>query len=206
MIQVYPINTSSHIVVDELFKLPCTPIDYINWKEFPYKPTVTVRMGYSATALAILFEVEENHIRGTIMNDCGRVCEDSCCEFFMSDPLSDKYFNFEINCIGTLLAAKRKSREDFEYLKPSELSEILRFCSLPRTYIDSLVPNQKYWVAEVIPFSILGLNEPPKSIMANFYKCGQKCQTPHYLSMAPIDLQAPSFHCPQFFQEVIFKH
>ena len=124
----------------------------------------------------------------------------------MADPLSDKYFNFEINCIGTLLAAKRKSREDFEFLGPSQLKEILRFCSLPRVIIDAVAPNQKYWVAEVIPLSILGLKEPPKSILANFYKCRHKCQVPHYLSMAPIDIPGLSFHCPEYFQEVIFQH
>ena len=124
----------------------------------------------------------------------------------MADPFSEKYFNFEINCIGTLLAAKRKSKEDFEFLSPSQLKEVLRFCSLPRAPIDSMAPNQKYWVAEVIPFSILGLKEPPNSILANFYKCGHKCQVPHYLSMAQIDLPAPSFHCPKFFQKVHFMN
>lgn len=63
MIQAYPINTSEDVVVDELFKLPITMIDYVNWKEFSYKPIVNVRLGYSSTALAILFEVEENHVR-----------------------------------------------------------------------------------------------------------------------------------------------
>ena len=64
--------------------------------------------------------------------------------------------------------------------------------------------KQKYWIAEVIPFSILGLGEAPKSIMANFYKCGDKCEKPHFLSMAPIDTPSPCFHCPEFFQEVKF--
>jgi hypothetical protein len=206
MIQAHLIDTDKQTVVDQLFLLPATQIDCVNWAEFPYKPSVSVRLGYSSTAMAILFEVEENHLRGLTMDDCGPVYEDSCCEFFMADPFSEKYFNFEINCIGTLLAAKRKSKEDFEFLSPSQLKEVLRFCSLPRAPIDSVAPNQKYWVAEVIPFSILGLKEPPKSILANFYKCGHKCQVPHYLSMAQIDLPAPSFHCPKFFQKVHFMN
>ena len=32
-----------------------------------------------------------------------------------------------------------------------------------------------------------------------FYKCGDKLQTPHFLSWNPIDLPKPDFHCPAFF-------
>ena len=205
MIQALSINTDPTVVVDELFKLPATKVDCVNWEEFPYKPDVTVRLGYSSSALAILFEVEEDHVRAVTMEDCGPVWEDSCCEFFVADPAGDGYFNFEMNCAGTLLAAKRRSREDFEHLNESQLKEIRRFSSLPHAPIDSVGEGQKYWIAEVIPFSILGLNEAPMSIMANFYKCGDKCRKPHFLSMAPIDLPSPDFHCPEFFQEITFK-
>lgn len=126
--------------------------------------------------MAILFEVEENLLRGWTLEDCGQVYEDSCCEFFVADPFSDKYFNFEINCIGTLLAAKRKSREEFEFLSPLQFQEIVRFSSLPHDIIDSVAPNQKYWVAEVIPFSILVLQELPKILMPRFkiiFRCGE---------------------------------
>ena len=204
MIKALLINTDPAKVVDELFKLPAIGVDCVNWKEFPYKPTVTVRLGYSSSAIAILFEVEEDHVRAVTMEDCGPVWEDSCCEFFVADPTGKGYFNFEMNCAGTLLAAKRRSRDDFERLNESQLKEILRFSSLPYAPIDSVGEGQKYWVAEVIPFSILGLDKAPKSIMANFYKCGDLCQKPHFLSMAPINLPSPNFHCPEFFQEVKF--
>ena len=204
MIEAYLINTNSEEVVSELLKLPATKVDCVNWEEFPYKPTVTVRLGYSSSALAILFEVEENHVRAVTMEDCGPVWEDSCCEFFVAAPAGDGYFNFEMNCAGTLLAAKRQSQTEYEFLSESQMSEIQRLTSLPHAPIDSVGDGQKYWIAEVIPFSILGLDEAPKSIMANFYKCGDNCQKPHFLSMAPISTPSPCFHCPKFFQEVKF--
>ena len=44
-----------------------------------------------------------------------------------------------------------------------------------------------------------------KTMRANFYKCGDLLQTPHFLSWAPIDLPQPKFHCPEFFGEVTFE-
>ena len=73
MVQALSINTDPTVVVDELFKLPATKVDCVNWEEFPYKPDVTVRLGYSSSALAILFEVEEDHVRAVTMEDCGPV-------------------------------------------------------------------------------------------------------------------------------------
>ena len=204
VMQALSINTDSSKLVDELFALPAIKVDCVNWSEYPYKPSVTVRLGYSSSALAVLFEVEEEHLRAVTMEDCGPVWEDSCCEFFVADPAGNGYFNFEMNCVGTLLAAKRQSQTVFEFLSETQLAEIQRFSSLPHAQIDSVGAGQKYWIAEVIPFSILGLGEAPKSIMANFYKCGDKCKTPHYLSMAPINTPSPFFHCPEFFQEVKF--
>ena len=204
MIDAYMINTDGKGVVSELLKLSATKLECVNWAEYPYKPSVTVRLGYSSSALAILFEVEEDHVRAVTMDDCGPVWEDSCCEFFVADPAGNGYFNFEMNCVGTLLAAKRQSQTVFEFLSETQLAEIQRFSSLPHALIDSVRAGQKYWIAEVIPFSILGLGEAPKSIMANFYKCGDKCEKPHFLSMAPIDTPLPCFHCPEFFQEVKF--
>jgi hypothetical protein len=37
----------------------------------------------------------------------------------------------------------------------------------------------------------------------NLYKCGDKCDTPHFLSWSPIGLPQPDFHCPDFFGEIV---
>ena len=65
---------------------------------------------------------------------------------------------------------------EFEFLFPLQFQEIVRFSSLPHDIIDSVAPNQKYWVAEVIPFSILGLQELPKILMPRceiIVRCGE---------------------------------
>ena len=64
-------------------------------------------------------------------------------------------------------------------------------------------------VALVIPYSAFFMHNitslDGKAIRANFYKCGDKLQTPHFLSWNPIDLEKPNFHCPEFFGMLRFK-
>ena len=44
-----------------------------------------------------------------------------------------------------------------------------------------------------------------KEIRANFYKCGDELDKPHYLSWNPINLEKPNFHCPEFFGTLFFE-
>ena len=184
-------------------RLESNPIDCVNWSEFPYAPRVSFRIAHSDDALAILFEVEEEHVRAVSLESNGPVWEDSCVEFFVKSPAGEGYFNFEVNCIGTMLAAKRLSRTEATLFNAEQMGKIRCFGSLAKAPIDSRGAGQKWWMVEVIPFSLLGLKSAPKSLRCNFYKCGDKCDRPHFLSWSPIDKPEPNFHCPEFFGEVI---
>ena len=178
-------------------------VDCVNWSRYPYAPKVDFRVAHSDEALAVMFEVEEDHVRAVTLDDNGPVWEDSCVEFFAAAPDGEGYFNFEINCIGTALAARRISRDDARHFDSERMSRIRRFGSLPHAVVDSRGKGQRWWLAEVIPFSLLGSDKAPERLRANFYKCGDKCDEPHFLSWSPVDLPAPNFHCPEFFGEVI---
>lgn len=174
----------------------------VNWAdEYPYAPRVRFHVAYSERALAVLFEVEEEHVRAVTLENNGPVWEDSCVEFFVRNPKGEGYFNFEINCVGALLAASRRSRTDAEHFTPERLSLIRHFGSLPHERVDN-AQGGSWWMVEVIPFEVLGLEEAPESIDANFYKCGDGCRNPHFLSWSPIELPTPNFHCPEFFGRV----
>ena len=76
--------------------------------------------------------------------------------------------------------------------------------------IASIMVGECSWeVALVIPYSAFFMHNITslggKTIRANFYKCGDKLQTPHFLSWSPIDLEKPNFHCPEFFGELHFE-
>ena len=175
-------------------------IDCVNWPaEFPYAPSVTFKLGYSDKALAILFDVNEDHVRGAAMENNGPVWEDSCVEFFIMTADGEHYINIEMNCIGTVLAARRTCRHDAKHFDAEKMSAIRHFTSLPHEAIDSRAEGQSWWGAEVITFETLGFSERPERLRANLYKCGDKCDKVHFLSWSPIGLPNPDFHCPQFF-------
>ena len=176
-----------------------------NWAaEYPYTPAVTAHMAYSKQGIAILFEVSESHTKAVELMDNGRMWEDSCVEFFVANPVSNGYFNFELNAIATLLAAERTSRENAIHFSNDKLSQIVRHTSFGHAPVDICAQNS-WWAVELIPFSLLGLSTPPKSMRANLYKCGDNLNQPHYLSWSPITLDKPNFHCPDFFGTLTFE-
>ncbi len=175
----------------------------VNWAEYSYVPEVDLRLAFSDNVLALLYTVKEEHILGSVLDDNGPVWEDSCVETFIKDPLSDNYYNFEVNCIATKLAAHRRSRTDCDLFSAEKLSKIRCFSSLPHEKTDTINTEQKEWnLALMIQFSLLGLDKAPDYLDVNFYKCGDNCRQPHYLSWSPIELPEPNFHCPEFFGRI----
>ena len=175
----------------------------VNWAEYSYVPDVDLRLAFSDNALALLYTVKEEHILGSVLEDNGPVWEDSCVETFIKDPLSDNYYNFEVNCIATKLAAHRRSRTDCDLFSAEKLREIRCFSSLPHGKTDIINTDLKEWhIALLIPFRLLNLECAPDFLNVNFYKCGDNCRQPHYLSWSPIGLPEPNFHCPEFFGRI----
>lgn len=133
------------------------------------------------------------------------MCEDSCVEFFLKVPGSEEYWNFEFNCIGTVNASHRKDRKNPTRLTDAEIDRIKRYASCgtsPFNEMEGLFP----WTLTIaIPFDLIGLDPKilPVTIEGNFYKCASGTSMPHYLSWAPIKTEAPNFHCPEFFGQIL---
>ncbi len=177
-------------------------VDTVNWPEdFPDTPECTFIAGWCKKGIGILYSVSGPDLRAKALSDNGRVWEDSCCEFFISDPTDGTYYNFEMNCIGTLLAAKRKSRENCSHFSEEKLKQISRFSSLEHKEYDVSDEDFSWSVGMFIPFSLIGIDpdNPPKALHANFYKCGDMTKHIHFLSWSPIDCPKPDFHRPDFF-------
>ncbi len=197
-------RVSSYEELDENF--PTHSIECLNWEDYPYKPDVSFQIGYDNDYIYIRYEVNESHIKGEYLNDGEPVWQESCVEFFVKQVESEHYFNIEANCLGTILASKRKSRtEDVVDLDAESLDSIIRGSSLPQKRINKENNLDSWALLLGIPFEVIGCAKPPKSLFANFYKCGDMTNTPHFLSWAPIKSDKPDFHLPQFFGEVIFE-
>ena len=194
---------SNEALHEALSALEKHEIGCVNWAEFPYKPSAGFHIAYSDKAVAIMFEVSEDHVRAVAMENNGPVWEDSCVEFFIMTADGEHYVNFEMNCIGTLLAARRTGRNDAEHFDAERLAHVRHFTSLPHVAADIRGERLNWWAVEVIPFELLGFSGKPDSLRANLYKCGDRCDNVHFLSWSPIGLPTPDFHCPDYFGEIV---
>ncbi len=179
-----------------------------NWpKAAPYAPDCSGSIARSSTHLAVMFHVRGLDLRGTVLEDGGPCWEDSCCEFFVTHPYDGTYYNFEMNCLGSLLCSKRTSRSNSTPLSKEQLSKVIRHSSLKREEVEASGTIHEWTVAMLNPLEIIGIYPEalPVSIMGNFYKCGDKTAHPHFLSWNPIKTAKPDFHRPEYFGELIFR-
>lgn len=188
-------------------KLTYEYIDILNWpQDYSYKPLCRFKIARTATMLYIRFYVNEQNVKAQYINDMDSVWEDSCVEFFCKHPEATYYFNFEFNCIGACLATKRTGRnENIVPFTSEELMQIERYTSLKKDVVH-LDGNASWTLTVGIPFALIGFlsDVTSKTLMANFYKCGDTCKTPHYLSWNLIVTETPDFHQPDFFGKLTF--
>lgn len=184
------------------------PISTVNWKEFPYAPEVFFRIAHNGESILLQYVVNEKTSRAKYGEDRGSVWTDSCVEFFSSPADDGYYYNLETNCIGTVLLCCGKNREGREYA-PYEVTErILRHSTLGnKPFAEREVG--KWSLSLVIPKDIYFKHKfntlSGMTVRANFYKCGDELQTPHFLSWSPISIENPDFHRPDYFAEIHFQ-
>ncbi len=153
--------------------------------------------------------VESASVRAVAGHDNGPVWEDACVEFFSVPAGDGVYYNMECNCAGTLLIGAGAGRGNRQHAPQEVLDKVQRWASLGREAFDERVGECAWEMALVIPYSAFFLHDitslDGKTLRANFYKCGDKLQTPHFLSWNPIGLEKPNFHCPEFFGTLHFE-
>ncbi|MCI1640900.1 MAG: carbohydrate-binding family 9-like protein [Bacteroidales bacterium] len=183
-------------------------INEAGWqKKFPYTPVCSFAIARSRTHIAILFHNRGLDLRASVSQDNGKSWEDSCCEFFVSDPYDGTYYNFELTCIGFLRAGKGADRNNRKLIGQNKLDEVIRYTSLPHKNMD-IEGNIYSWTAGMaIPLSLIGVDpeNPPIRLSGNFYKCADKTEHQHFLSWNKIKSDKPDFHRPEYFGEMILK-
>lgn len=184
-----------------------TKVEVVNWENFPYKPDVSVRVAHSGDALHLQWRVREETVRAMASQDNGRVWCDSCCEFFCQPEENGPYYNVECNCRGTLLLGCGEGRERRELASPEVLSGVKRWSSLGRGVMEEQAAPWEWMLALTIPvqsfFRSTVKSLDGRTLLANFYKCGDEQQRPHFLSWNAIDVPRPDFHRPEFFGKLV---
>lgn len=181
-----------------------------------HRPTTEARVLYGETGLYVHFRVQDKYVRCIETEYHGKVWEDAAVEFFVQPKLERGYFNFEINCGGTMLLSYHenlnykgpKGREEGSV--PWELaSQVTIFHSMPKVVEPEIADAVTWHIEYFIPFSVLeeyvgALGEVGgQTWRANFYKCAENNSHPHWATWSPID--GNSFHAPEYFGTLQFE-
>ena len=183
-------------------------IKCINWLDkYNYQPIAAFSIAYSDEYIYVDYYVRGNYLKAVNTADNSPVAEDSCVEFFLRVPGSKEYWNFEFNCIGTVNASHRETRENPTRLTSEEISKIKRYSSCGTKAFEEKEGVFSWNLIVAIPFTLIGLNAKnlPDFIKGNFYKCGSKTSAPHLLSWNAIDYPKPDFHRPECFGIIEFE-
>ncbi len=185
------------------------PVACDNWNWSDRNPDVKVRIAHDSENIILHFHVSDNELRAVETENDGRVWEDSCVEFFVSPDGNDFYYNFECNCIGTLLLHGGPAGGERPSAPARVYDSVRRWSSLGTGAFEAHEEVREWDLVEIIPASALFRHDIKSldglSMKGNFYKCGDLLPHPHFLSWAPIDLPKPMFHCPQLFDAIEFE-
>lgn len=190
------------------------------WEDSGHHPPTQARVLYDDDFLAVLFRVEDCYVRAVAQAFGDPVSQDSCVEFFLSPHAmdgTDAYFNFELNCGGTLLLRRCSSTTERGWGRPNPLlaeadAGLVRIAHTMPKIVEPEIDAPTTWAVEYhVPFELFGRYfvdlprpAPGTEWKGNFYKCGAATSHPHSGTWAPIELDTPSFHAPAFFQPLRF--
>lgn len=179
-------------------------LSYTPWSSFPYKADVAFTLITGTNCFCLQFRVDEKNIKAQYTKANDPVYEDSCVEFFISLDEGNTYYNFEFNCIGTVLCGFGNNRHNRERLPEALLNKIKCQAIIQRQ------KEKEHWeLTVIIPFSLLQHYDlsalDGKKGKANFYKCGDELPEPHYISWSNIKSNKPDFHLPESFGELLFE-
>jgi hypothetical protein len=183
-------------------------IDTLNWKEFDYKPEVSVAIAYGKDEIYLKYYVREKYFKAekTLPNEM--VCEDSCVEFFVSPGNDGIYYNIEFNAIGTCLLGSGYDRSTSKRADPEIISGIRRLTSSGTVPFGEKTGWSSWTITLAIPLKVFFRHDikdlKGRTFRANFYKCGDKLSVPHYVTWNPVGTENPDYHQPKYFGEMKF--
>lgn len=184
--------------------IPFDTLGYNCWGE--HVSGVRFRIAHCSDAILLHYVVTEDVTKASVIDDNGPVFRDACVEFFLSPSVNNHYYNFEMNCIGTLLLQGGHRGIGRQMADKRTLEQVERYTTLGTAPIDLNGDTITWEAAMIIPCSSLFLDSikclDGRTMTANFYKCGGR--VPNHLSWRPIEAPRPQFHRPDCFDSIQF--
>ncbi len=160
---------------------------------------------WDESALYVRLRAIESQIRAEQSGMFEMPCRDSCLEFFFR-PYADsmRYFNIEMNPNCSMFLGLGHNIHDLVRMRPMNQTDY------GFDAVSEYTPDG-WQLTYRVPYSFIRLFFPdfsPKPgdvLMANVYKCGDKCAVPHWLSWNPVDPSiSGAFHNPKCFGKMVF--
>jgi len=176
------------------------------WCGKPFE-NLRVSCGFCAgkEEIRAVFDITEPSVKAVYSETNQKVYEDSCAELFLSFG-KGSYYNFEVSCIGTVLAEYGRNRFGRELLIPEIIKEIKVFSTLGNEPFGIKDEETSYRMEITIPKQVFVFDQcliHTESLSGNIYKCADKSPTPHYMYLFDITTEKPDFHRPEFFRKLI---
>lgn len=193
--------------IDELNTGLYKKLQSFHWEaETPYRPDTYFKLGVVDKNIVAILKCYETSPRAVFENRDDPIYKDSCLEFFVAPvPFREEYINVECNCKGAFLCEYGKGKYDRRFI-----SELTSLAPVVESFFDE---DEKgvFWGVEItitkeFVADLFGISESEfefDPIKANFYKCGDDCEIPHYIAFSPVTTLPPGFHNPECFS--IFK-
>lgn len=167
-----------------------------------YRPQTYFNFGIVDGSLTAVLKCCEETPKAIYENRDDPVYKDSCLEFFVLPfTFSRKYINVECNSRGTFLCEVGEGKFDRTTVRTltEHSPEVVPF----REYTEKgvfwgvQITLTKDFLSEI--FCIDKDKIKYTTVKANFYKCGDECENPHYIAFSPVTTLPPGFHNPECF-------
>ncbi len=199
MKKIYNVKYYENVGQIDTDALQAAQIDTYAWSQ-EYMPQAYFKLCYVKDAGFYLYlRCKETDPRAECEGYMSPVYTDSCLEFF-ADYADGGYVNIECNSKGACLIAHGQGRGNRTpvYDIAGKIPDVTPIRDGEWWGVDVFIPNT---ILEKIYGDITV--EPGYEFFGNAYKCGDKCEIPHYGTWNRIENFKPDFHRPEFFGKFV---
>jgi len=182
-----------------------------------HRPVVRFKGMYDDAGIYVRFDVQDKFVLSKYTQYQDPVCRDSCVEFFVRPRPDRGYFNFEINCGGTMLLYYIEDATPtpqvfakWREVTAQDARSVRIEHTMPKQVVPELTDPTNWQLGLFVPYSLFETYMGPiphgagATWRGNFYKCADGCSHPHWACWAEIG-EPLNFHKPERFAPLRFE-